>query len=79
MLKQLAFPSVGDIIRFRGVPSMYYPMFTSMKKLAEDNLQVGQMCTVRNVHVHSSWCAVWLEEIPGDDNYLNLSFFGNSK
>jgi hypothetical protein len=58
MRKQLPFPSVGDKITFRGVPDIYYPMFTSMKKLAEDNLKIGQMCTVRKVEVYSSWCGV---------------------
>jgi hypothetical protein len=50
-------------------------MFTSMKKLAEDNLKIGQICTVRKVEVYSSWCGVWVEEIPGKDDYLNLMFF----
>ena len=74
-MKQIPFPSVGDKLKFRGVPKMYYPMFTNLKDLAEKNLKVGQVCTVRKVDIYSSWCAVWLEEIPGEDSYLNLMFF----
>jgi hypothetical protein len=77
MKTQIPFPSVGDKIKFRGVPNIYYPMFTPMKKLAENNLKIGQICIVRKVEVYSSWCGVWLEEIPGEDNYLNLMFFDN--
>jgi hypothetical protein len=79
MRKQPPFPSVGDKLKFLSVPEIYYPMYTNMKDLAEKNLQPNQICTVRKVTVHSSWCAVWLEEIPGEDNYLNLCFFGEVK
>lgn len=79
MKTQNEFPSVGDKIKFLGVPEFYYPMFTSMKKLAEDNLKIGQICTVRRVEIYSSWCAVWLEEIPGEKNYLSRRFFGKAE
>jgi len=74
--KLLPFPSVGDKLKFISVPEIYYPMVIKMKKLAEDNLKSGQICTVRKVCVYSSWCAVWIEEISGDDNCLNFRFFG---
>jgi len=78
MRKQPPFPSVGDKLKFISVPDMYYPMFTNMKKLAEHNLKPEQICTVRKVSIYSSWCAVWIEEISGDDNFLNLCFFGTT-
>lgn len=67
------FPEVGNQLKFKGVPKMYYPMFTNMRTYANENLEVGLFYKVARAEVYSSWCAVWLEG--HGDNYLNFSFF----
>ncbi len=68
------FPKIGDKVIFKGVPDIYYPMFTCMKKHAEEKLVIGQTYTARKVEVYSSWCAIWLDEVEGDV-YFNRTFF----
>ena len=67
------FPKVGDILKYKKVPTIYYPMFTNMKKYAKENLIIGNEYEVSRVEIYSSWCAVWLKN--HGDNYLNLCFF----
>ncbi len=71
------FPRRGDKLKFKGVPSMYYPMFISVGKFANENLKIGQEYTVEKVEVNSSWCAIWLEGF--GENFFNLSFFEKQK
>lgn len=69
------FPYEGDILIFKGVPEFYYPMYLNMGKLARKELIVGNEYKIRKVEIYSSWCAVWLEGVGGEDDYFNLSFF----
>jgi hypothetical protein len=67
------FPCAGDKLKFRGVPSMYYPMFTNVGKFANENLKNGQEYIVSRVEVNSSWCAVWLDGF--GENFFHYQFF----
>lgn len=67
-------PEIGDKVRFQGADGMFYPHYTNVIQFAKDNLKVGEIYTVRNCEVYSSWCAVWLEEIEGD-HFFHLSMF----
>jgi hypothetical protein len=67
-------PEIGDKVRFLGAEGIFYPHFTNIIEFAKENLKVGQTYTVRNCEVYSSWCAVWLDEIKGD-NFFHLSMF----
>jgi len=71
------FPQVGEKLKFKGVPSMYYPMFTNIGAFAKDNLKKGQEYEVSKVEVYSSWCAVWLKEF--GENYFHATFFEREK
>jgi hypothetical protein len=68
----MSFPSVGDKLKFIGVPKVYYPMFTNMRKEAAEHLEDGKVYTVTRVEVYSSWCAVWVDN---KDVMFNLQFF----
>jgi hypothetical protein len=67
-------PEIGDKVRFQGADGMFYPHFTNIIQFAKDNLKVGEIYTVRNCEVYSSWCAVWLEKIEGD-HFFHRSMF----
>jgi hypothetical protein len=67
-------PETGDKVRFQGADGKFYPHYTNVIQFAKDNLMLGQIYTVRNCEVYSSWCAVWLEEIEGD-HFFHLSMF----
>ena len=69
-----SFPQVGEKLKFKGVPSVYYPMFTNIGKFAKENLVVGQEYEVSKVEVYSSWCAVWLKEF-GEEHFFHTQFF----
>lgn len=69
----LEFPQVGEKLKFKGVPSIYYPMFTNIGDFARNNLEKGKIYEVSKVEVNSSWCAVWL--VGFGENFFNLSFF----
>lgn len=71
------FPQVGEKLKFKGVPSVYYPMFTNIGKFAKDNLVVGSEYQVSKVEVYSSWCAVWLNGF--GENFFHATFFGREK
>jgi hypothetical protein len=67
-------PQVGDKVRFKGADGMFYPHFINVIQFVKDNLKVGEIYTVRKCEVYSSWCAIWLEEIQGD-NLFHLPMF----
>jgi len=67
-------PQAGDKVRFKSADGWFYPHYTNVIQFAKDNLKVGEIYTVRNCEVYSSWCAVWLEEIEGD-HFFHLSMF----
>lgn len=67
-------PHIGDKVKFKGAHGWFYPHHTDVIQFAKDNLKVGQIYTVRKCEVYSSWCAVWLEEIEGD-NLFHLPMF----
>ena len=67
-------PHIGDKVKFKGADGMFYPHYTNVIQFAKDNLKVGEIYTVRNCEVYSSWCAVWLEEIEGE-HLFHLSMF----
>jgi hypothetical protein len=67
-------PKIGDKVKFKTFLGMFYPYFTNVIQFAKDNLKVGEIYTVRNCEVYSSWCAVWLDEIEGD-HFFHLSMF----
>ena len=67
-------PEIGDKVQFLGADGFFYPHFTNIIEFAKDHLHFGQIYTVRQCEVYSSWCAVWLEEIEGD-NKFHLSMF----
>ena len=68
-------PKVGEKVRFIGADGIYYPHYTNVIKNAKDNLVVDQEYTVRKCEVYSSWCAVWLEELLGEENLFHLPMF----
>ena len=68
-------PEIGDKVRFQGADGMFYPHYTNVIQFAKDNLKVGEIYTVRNCEVYSSWCAVWLEEKGLSDAFFHLQMF----
>jgi hypothetical protein len=73
-LQESKWPNVGDKVKFKNAEGMFYPHFTNVIQFAKDNLKVGEIYTVRKCKVYSSWCAVWLDEIEGD-NLFHLPMF----
>lgn len=71
---ELTWPKEGDKLKFKTAEGFHYPCFTNIISFAKENLICGQEYTVRKCEVYSSWCAVWLEEIEGD-NCFHLSMF----
>ena len=75
------FPKKGDKLIFTGVPEFYYPMFTNIGENARNLMTVGQEYTISKCEVYSSWCCVWLKELPETDdersmkNGFHLQFF----
>ena len=62
------FPKKGQKIKTKDVlPTYIYPNFTCMKEDAKRSLQPDTEYTVAKVEIYSSWCAVWLEELPWND------------
>ena len=72
--KDSKWPCKGHKVKFKGADGMFFPHYTNVIQFAKDNLTVGETYTVRNCEVYSSWRAVWLEEIEGD-NLFHLSMF----
>ncbi len=64
------FPKPGDKLIFRGVNSFW---FTDIIKNAIDNLIIGNIYTISEIEVYSSWAMVRVEET-GDVEYA-LAFF----
>lgn len=72
--KDSKWPCKGHKVKFKGADGMFFPHYTNVIQFAKDNLTVGEIYTVRNCEVYSSWRAVWLEEIEGD-HLFHLSMF----
>lgn len=72
--KDSKWPCKGYKVKFKGADGMFFPHYTNVIQFAKDNLTVGEIYTVRNCEVYSSWRAVWLEEIEGD-HLFHLSMF----
>lgn len=70
-------PKPGDKLTFRGIgeKEWFYPHFTNIIDNAKKNLIPGQTYTVTKSKVYSSWCAVWLDELPGEDNKFHFTMF----
>lgn len=71
------FPQPGDELIFKGIEDKdrFYPHFTNVIENAKKNLIPGRVYTVKKNEVHSSWCAVWLNEFGGEEDYFNLQMF----
>lgn len=67
-------PFVGDKVKFKSADGFFYPHYTNVISFAKENLVSGQIYTVRNCEVYSSWCALWLEEIEGDHRFHRAMF-----
>lgn len=68
-------PEIGDKVRFIGADRKFYPHYINIVKFAKDNLKVGEIYTVQNCEVYSSWCAVWLKEDGLKDQFFHLQMF----
>ncbi len=68
-------PEIGDKVRFQGADGKFYPHFTNIIQFAKDNLKVGEIYTVRDCEVYSSWCAVWLEGKGLSDAFFHKQMF----
>lgn len=73
-------PKAGDKLIAKDIlPDWFYPHFTDIVEDGKANIIPGQEYTVKDCEVHSSWCAVWLEELPPlpdqSDRFFHLSFF----
>ena len=68
-------PEIGDKVRFKGADGKFYPHYTNVIQFAKDNLKVGEIYTVRNCEVYSSWCAVWVEGEGLSDAFFHLQMF----
>lgn len=72
-------PKPGDKLKVKDViPEHFYPAFTNIIKDGRDNLHPGEEYTVEKCEIYSSWCAVWLKELPSKDEkdrLFHLSFF----
>ena len=68
-------PNIGDKVRFKGADGKFYPHYVNVIQFAKDNLKVGEIYTVRNCEVYSSWCAVWLEGKGLSDAFFHLQMF----
>ena len=68
-------PHIGDKLKFTGADGWFYPQHTNVIQFAKDNLKVGEIYTVRNCEVYSSWCAIWLEEGGLSDAFFHLAMF----
>ena len=69
------FPQAGDKLTFKSADGLFYPHYTNVIANAKAKLVVDQEYTVRQCKVYSSWCAVWLEGLPGEDQFFHLSMF----
>jgi hypothetical protein len=77
---KLKWPKVGDKLKtHQTFPKFFYPHFIDMVKDGNENLEPEKEYTVKRREVYSSWCAVWLEELPSTkerpDRFFNLGFF----
>ena len=77
---KLEWPSTGDKIKTKDkFQEFFYPHFTDMVEDGMQNLEPNKLYTVKRCEVYSSWCAVWLEELPDTeergDRFFNLTFF----
>lgn len=71
-----SWPRPGTKVKYLGVPEFYYPCFTCYRERANKLLKEGEVYTVSKTEVYSSWCQIWLEEIPEDpDRGFHLVFF----
>ena len=68
-------PKVGDKVKFKGADGRFYPHFVNVVEFAKRNLKVGEIYTVRNCEVYSSWCRLWLEEEGLSDAFFYLDMF----
>jgi hypothetical protein len=63
---------IGRKVTFKGVPSIYYPMFTDVGQKARELFVVGQEYTITKCSIYSSWIAIELEGVEGK---YHLQFF----
>jgi hypothetical protein len=56
----------GDKVKFTGTKPFW---FTDMIEDANLNLKIGQIYTIKDRHIHSSWCAITLYEMKDDSQY----------
>lgn len=70
-------PLVGEKLKFKSADGSFYPHYTNIIEDAKRLLVKGDVYTVRKCEVYSSWCAVWLEEIPGEFKF-HLPMFERS-
>ena len=73
--KDSKWPCKGHKVRFIGADRMFYPHFVNVVEFAKRNLKIGEIYTVRNCEVYSSWCRLWLEEEGLSDAFFYLDMF----
>lgn len=75
-----SWPRPGDkLVALENPPKWFYPHYTDIVEDGLANIKPGQEYTVKKCNIYSSWCAVWLEELPdrteGEERRFHLSFF----
>lgn len=73
--KDRKWPCKGHKVKFKGADGRFYPHFVNVVEFAKRNLKIGEIYTVRNCEVYSSWCALRLEGAGLSDAFFHLSMF----